>query len=281
MTLIAVIADPHFDDWDRSGLDPIRSAGLDASLKERSPDLLVIAGDISNNPLRNWPGALGRIGTLFPPERVVIVPGNHDYYGFQLDNDPRLRELCSSAGMRFAQKDEIRIGLTRILCCTLWTDFALIGNPGRAMNMAGNVMNDYNRIMIRKDQNRRFNELNARMISPRDTLSLHLDHRRWLTDALRAPHFAGERGRTVIVTHHGPSPQTTGGPVDDLTPSFHSDLDDLILETGPDAWFFGHSHRRCRVTLGRTDIRCVSIGYSDEQRGHRLDLPEIIYFDAG
>ena len=98
--------------------------------------------------------------------------------------------------------------------------------------------------------------------------------------ALRAPHFAGEGGQTVVVTHHGPSRSTAVGQIDDLTPSFHSDLDMLILETAPDAWFFGHSHRRCQARVGRTDIRNVSAGYPEEGRTHALGLRELIFFET-
>jgi hypothetical protein len=47
----------------------------------------------------------------------------------------------------------------------------------------------------------------------------------------------------------------------------------LIADTQFDNWFFGHSHRRCRATVGRTDIRCVSIGYIDEQGMHSRLVP--------
>lgn len=105
-------------------------------------------------------------------------------------------------------------------------------------------------------------------------------HRSWLEAALRAPHFAGEGGQTVVVTHHGPSRSTAVGQIDDLTPYFHSDLNMLILETAPDAWFFGHSHRRCQATVGRTDIRNISAGYPNEVGAHTTDLRDLIFFET-
>ena len=102
-------------------------------------------------------------------------------------------------------------------------------------------------------------------ISPENTLALHHDHRAWLEDALAEPHFAGPAGRTVVVTHHGPHP-LVAGPLDALSPCFHSDLSALIDRRQPEAWFFGHSHYRLRAQVGATDLRNVAIGYPRERR---------------
>ena len=261
---IAIIADIHWDNWSRFSIDPFAALGLEEAIKERNPDLLIVAGDLANLPQFFWPKVLERLSQIIEPEKIIIMSGNHDYYGFRLDGDHILREMCSAVGMRFAQQDEIRVGNTRLLCCTLWADFKLTGNFKGAVSAAEHVMNDYKHIQTAKVPGLPFDQQDTRRITPSDTLKLHFEHRKWLEDALRAPHFAGEGGKTVVVTHHGPSPATAAGEIDSLSASFHSDLDKLILETKPSAWFFGHSHRRCRATVGKTDIRCVSIGYKRE-----------------
>jgi hypothetical protein len=38
----------------------------------------------------------------------------------------------------------------------------------------------------------------------------------------------------------------------------------LIEKFAPAAWFYGHSHRRLRGTVGQTDLRNVSVGYCGE-----------------
>jgi 3',5'-cyclic AMP phosphodiesterase CpdA len=280
MALLAVIADLHVDSWNRWALDPLTALGLDVLISKREPDLLIIAGDLSNDPVRTWPAVLTRLGRLIDPAKLVNIPGNHCYYGHRLDGDHVLRELCSDAGARFAQKDEVRIGNTRLLCCTLWTDLKLNGDVRVAAAVAARTMNDYRQIRIGAVAGLPFDHQDMRPITPRDTLALHLDHRRWLEAALREPHSAGDTGRTVVVTHHGPSRSTAVGQIDDLTPSFHSDIDALILETAPDAWFFGHSHRRCQATVGRTDIRNVSAGYPNEVGAHTTDLRDLIFFET-
>jgi 3',5'-cyclic AMP phosphodiesterase CpdA len=278
MNLIAVIADPHFDNWGRWAVDPLTAEGLDILISQREPDLLVVAGDLANDPVRTWPKALARLGRIIDPSRIAVVPGNHDFYGFRLDGEHILREMCSTAGVRFAQKEELRIGKTRVLCCTLWTDYELTGNVRGAVDTARRVMSDFRQIQV-GIPGLPFDQQDTRLITPQDILMAHRDHRAWLEAALRAPHFAGDKGRTVVVTHHGPSP-ATAGEIDSLTPAFHSNLDDLILETEPHVWFFGHSHRRCRATVGRTDIRCVSIGYIEEQGTHTLSLKPMTFFET-
>lgn len=280
MTLIAVIADLHIDSWARWAVDPLTTTGLDIVIHQRQPDLLVIAGDLANDPVRTWSGILLRLGRLIELEKVVIVPGNHDYYAHRLDGDHVLRELCSDAGARFAQKDEVRIGNTRLLCCTLWTDFSLTGDVRGAVETARRVMNDYRMIRVGGDPGLPFDRQQTRLIAPGDTLALHLDHRAWLEAALREPHFAGEGGQTIVVTHHGPSRSTAVGPIDDLTPSFHSNLHELIFQTQPDAWFFGHSHRRCGAQVGGTVIRNVSLGYPEELGTHALELGPLMFFET-
>ena len=280
MSLIAVIADPHFDSWARWALDPLTATGLDILISRREPDLLVVAGDLSNDPLRGWPKILGRLGRLVAPEKIIVVPGNHDYYAHRLDGEHLLREMCTDAGVRFGQMEEIRINRTRVLCCTLWSDFALNGNVRAAAATAARVMNDYRFIRIETPSGLPYDQQDTRPITPRDTLALHLDHRAWLAAALREPHFAGEEGRTVVVTHHGPSPATVAGEIDNLTPSFHSNLNDLILETAPAVWFFGHSHRRCRSRVGRTVIKNVSLGYPEELGTHALELGPLMFFET-
>ncbi|PWK58004.1 metallophosphoesterase [Roseicyclus mahoneyensis] len=262
MPRILVLGDLHADTWGRLGTRVLEETGLGPWILDNAPDLLIIAGDIANHPMWNWPMALRDIVDYVPPENVVIIPGNHDYYRFSFDGDDELRRIARRAGMRFAQKEEIRIGKVRIFCCTLWTDFALNGTPELDARAARQGLNDYHQITTSRSLGTIAGH--NRQILPEDVIRVHLDHRAWLEDQLCSPHFAGAEGVTLVVTHHGPSRATAAGAIDSLTAAFHSDLDDLILETQPDYWLFGHSHRRCQATVGKTDVRCVSIGYPSE-----------------
>lgn len=282
---LVVLGDLHHDSHARRQRDPFETLAVGPDFW-RDADALIIAGDLADVPMLNWPRALAFLSGRLPPERVFIVPGNHDYYMHTLDGDDVLRRLAEAAGARLLQKGELRHGKTRIFGCTLWTDFALAGRPEDAMEMARRRLHDYGRISKSDPDARLALDVEARRrfvpIVPEDTVAVHQDHRAWLAAALATPHFAGEAGRTIVVTHHGPHPATTG-PVDELTPAFHSDLGDLIAAGRPDVWLFGHSHRRLAATVGTTEIRNVSIGYSGEVRGvderPLIDLCQIA-FDA-
>jgi predicted phosphodiesterase len=262
MPRILVLADLHADSWWRVGARVLDDSDLGQWILDSAPDLLIVAGDIVNSPRQNWTGALREIEKYILPQNVVIIPGNHDYYRFSLDGDDELHRLTESVGMRFAQKDEICIGTVRIFCCTLWTDFAFNGDAETGAIAARLGLNDY--VHITTEQSLGVVSGHRRQILPEDVLRVHEDHVAWLTERLRSPHFAGPDGTSIVVTHHGPSRATAVGEINHFTPAFHSDLDDLILETQPDYWLFGHSHRRCRAMVGKTDIRCVSIGYPFE-----------------
>ena len=249
MTRIFITADLHLDLWLAAGRDPL--AALDAATWA-DLDALIIAGDLANKPKTRWPKLLARISRHIDPARIHIFPGNHDYYDHVLDGDDRLERICAAAGCHFEQKREIVIGRTRLLCCTLWTDFALRGDPARAMRLAGQDMNDYRLIRLAAAGHRR--------IRPIDTAFLHADHRSWL-EAQLACRFDG---RTVVVTHHGPHPDLLGKRHGVLDPAYASDLRSIIDRHLPDVWLFGHTHHPAEIRQGRTLIRNVSLGYPDE-----------------
>jgi 3',5'-cyclic AMP phosphodiesterase CpdA len=276
---IAVLADLHWDSYAKAGANPIDAhdlrEGLGADL-----DALIIAGDLANGPPENWGFALRALMQSVVCDHVYILPGNHDYYLHGLDGDDALQLQAEFSGASFVQKRELRHGNTRILCCTLWTDFELSGYAELSKAIARRVMQDYQRITKPDPDQDPLSvervELRRRVpVTPDDLAAVHRDHRDWLGKALSAPHFAGAAGQTVVVTHHGPHPAAAGD-MDALTAAFHSDLNDLIQRYQPDVWFFGHSHRRLRAQVGATDICNVSVGYPNERQvagsGHLTEM---------
>lgn len=252
---ILVTADLHIDAWAGAARDPFPSLSQALS----AVDAVILAGDLANNPRLRWPDALFRLSEIIAPEKVHIFPGNHDYYHFRLDGDDLLRGLVEDAGMNWAQKAVLEFDGVRFLCATLWTDFLLLGKKIAAQNAAWFAMNDYR--LISRDAA-------GDMLLPGHTSDLHAEHLAWLTDEISRP-FAG---KTVIVTHHCPSPSATGE-VDRLTPAFTSNLDDWILRHGPDLWLFGHTHRHLSGRVDQTRIVNISLGYPDDApSGREADI---------
>ncbi len=242
---VLVLADLHLDEWLAKGRDPI--AFLDPA-KLAALDALIVAGDLANKPKVRWPRMLAHLGQYVPLPRIHVLPGNHDYYDHVLDGEDRLARICAEAGAHFAQKRAIVIGETRYLCCTLWTDFALGGSIQSGMYQAEKRMNDY--LYIRMQSAR------YRKITPIDIARVHANHRAWLEARLAEP-FAG---RTIVLTHHAPL-GTCLREENEISSAYASDLSALIDTYQPDAWLYGHTHHPCTLQRGRTEVRCVSLGY--------------------
>ena len=176
---LVVLGDLHFDSYQRCGLDPIKTWGLEDILWEA--DALILAGDLTNGPPMNWPDVFQYLTAFIPPEQIYALPGNHGYYHGCLDGDPYLADAARTAGAQFIQKHVLLHGDTRLLCCSLWTDFALSQDLPGAMRMAGQVMRDYDLIAAPEDPQLFLAEAGTvrppRRIRPIDTLNTHLDHR--------------------------------------------------------------------------------------------------------
>jgi Icc-related predicted phosphoesterase len=216
-------------------------------------DVVVLAGDVGE----------GRAGIVwarkyFRNTRVIYVPGNHEYYGRDIDDlRESLRESARSHGVHLLDGDEAIIDGVRFLGATLWTDFALNGcDPGavrRAMHNCQEGMTDFHVI-------RRW----GGALRPEDTREIHHAQRDWLRRALAGCTSLGEgfTGRTVVVTHHAPcarsiAPRFAG---DALNPAFASDLTDLMTPE-VQLWIHGHMHDSSDYIERGTRVICNPRGY--------------------
>ena len=169
-----------------------------------------------------------------------------------IDDEARLAEICAERGVNYGQKTVLTFGSTRLLCCTLWTDFLLDGDAPRAMRRAAGAMNDYQLIrMIGREYGR---------IVPSDTALVHAGHVEWLSRELARPWS----GRSVVITHHAPHRSMLPDTRSDLAPAYASDLTPLIEAYRPALWLCGHTHVPVEIRVGETTIRNVSLGYPSQ-----------------
>jgi 3',5'-cyclic AMP phosphodiesterase CpdA len=241
---LLVLADLHLDSWLPAALDPLDHLS-DEDLA--TVDLCIVAGDLTDKAKVRWPGAFEWLGQRLDLGRVHVFEGNHDWYAGRIDDGERHAEIAVAHGVGYAQKSEIVRDGHRFLCCTLWSDFALNGEPVGSMYDAGRIMNDYWRIRIGKEGYRR--------LYPEYTARLHAEHRGWLERQLAEP-FAGE---TTVVTHHAPHPSCVQRDLP-WAPAYASDLTSLIEQYRPARWIYGHTHRAHRSTVGDTEVVCASVG---------------------
>lgn len=245
---VLILSDLHDDFWAECGRNPFE--GIEAHIS--GLDHVLLAGDVSNKPKVRWKFAFERLSLLLPLERVSVFPGNHDFYDFCIDGEDRLAEIATAFGVSYVQKKQILLGDARILCATLWTD--LEAGAGSVVNAAiiSARMNDYKKIRVASQ--------GYRKLWPSDTVSRHRDHLSWLNEKLCEP-FSG---RTYVATHHAPYQGVLRDWSEGLDGAYASDLSEIITKHSPDAWFFGHSHDAIDMSLGKTALRNVSLGYPDE-----------------
>lgn len=214
-------------------------------------EAVILAGDVSTG--RN--GLKWALKTS-PHRPVIYVIGNHEFYGQKLQKlINELQELADGTNVHLLENGSCRIGDVVFLGATLWTDFALNGNPVVSEVVAQTSMNDYRRIRTLPRYSR---------LKPSDTRRLHMESRRWLEGQAIA-----HRGRkVVVVTHHAPSiesipPAFAGDP---CNPAFASDMSRFIVESEARLWVHGHIHSYCDYTLGKTRVLANPRGYPTESR---------------
>lgn len=245
-------------------------------------DVVVLAGDINSPGHRavRW----ARRSSTFGGRPVVLVPGNHEFYGSTFESQlKRQRVDAEGTKVHVLHRNSVVIEDVRFLGCTLWTDFALplMQDDGSrrsdvesALKAANRSMNDYRQIHI-ADEGRCGKERRTkrRRLLSEDVVAMHAADRDWLMAELNRP-FAGP---TVVVTHHGPSRDSVPPEYesDELSPAYVSDLPAAFFEV-PSVWLHGHVHSSFNYVVGACRVISNPRGYPRMDRSFDNDD-----FDAG
>lgn len=221
---------------------------------EDSETVLVCAGDMGT--FKGWETTyLLLFGLLSPRFRqVIVVPGNHSYYGTKGvwgHEEKFWRSHYLPENVAYLDNDVITVGDITFICSCAWTD--LLHSDPKTMALAASQMNDFFRIYTGPD------DTLQRPLSPAMTVERHLLSIAFIRDALQK-HL---NEKCFVVTHHAPSPQSVSLQYqgDCLNPAFFSDLSSLIMEYQPLVWAHGHMHDSKRYQIGRTTVICNPLGY--------------------
>lgn len=227
-------------------------------------DLVVLAGDIS----------VGTAGVRwaaesFPHVPVVYVLGNHEYYHRNFDTlIDACRQDARGTNVHILERDILDVGGIRVLGCTLWTDYALLGTDrvDEARNWAKRSLADHG--LIRRDSGQFFTPDHA---AESFAASTH-----WLDQQIAA----AERP-LLVVTHHAPTAATVApfyqGKISNA--SFHSNADHLIRPPVR-MWVHGHTHHNAELMHQGVRIISNQLGYPREGViGFRKD--GLFVFDEG
>lgn len=247
---LLILSDLHNDIWPMS--PEINGHRIDAEA-----DVVVLAGDIHE-------GVQAPIWArqAFPDKEIVLVAGNHEFYGRYWNRNLRkIREKSEAQGIHFLENDTVELSGVRFLGCTLWTDYALYGEERRreSMRHALRLMTDFQRIKLdrKPGENQEWREFRLPKLIPQLTLRRHVQSADWLDGQLAG----GDPDRTVVVTHHPPLgqsiPEQFAGGI--LSPAYASNLTRLVGRSR--LWIHGHVHDSTDYMFGMTQVICNPRGY--------------------
>lgn len=215
----------------------------------KNAEVVVLAGDIHQGTAgvkwakKHWPDC-----------PVIYVPGNHEFYNHSMPGLIKdLRREAKGSNVRVLENNAVEIGGYVFLGCTLWTDFQLWPDAREAMRFANQQMNDF--WVVQKPTGNK-------MYSAEDSAKRHAASVRWLTKRFARHNPA----RTIVVTHHAPSPWSNSpkNALDMLNAAFASDLNPLIKASGIPLWIHGHTHYNVDYKIGATRIYSNQRGYRHE-----------------
>jgi predicted phosphodiesterase len=234
-------------------------------------DIVVIAGDTDKASK-----AVAQARRLFGSPDIVLIAGNHEHYGTKRSIDDgtatmrrQADELSTDDSRIHVLEDDavivpVRGVDVRVIGATLWTDFAIFGNPRVDAGIVERTLNDY-RLIKRADQ------VDWRdRLTTGETARRHTRSRVFIESQLRTEHA----GPTIVLTHHQPSLRCVAKQYlrDPVTAGFASNLDDVIA-LQPALWVSGHTHVSHQV---RDPGGCLMMGNPAgyELKGARLENPD-------
>ncbi len=223
-------------------------------------DLVLLAGDIHTG-LRGIVYA-GQLAAYFNAP-VVYVAGNHEYYHHYIDVlQPALRRVAAHSKGRVYFLDDTAASFTiagqrvHVLGCTLWTDFALHGDPRAAMEFALRHMNDY-RLIQRA----------CATLRPEHTLARHHRSRAWLRANVARLRREEPESKIVVLTHHAPHEAALGRRKGDFGPSYATHILPDFSAVPPDLWVHGHTHHRHESIFEGIRVASAPRGYIGQDTG--------------
>jgi predicted MPP superfamily phosphohydrolase len=211
-------------------------------------DVLVLAGDVHTTP-ENAQLVLKEIKE-YTDAYILYVLGNHEYYGQIF---PAIRKIYKRLAeelenVSLLEKDEIIINDVRFLGTTLWSDLsAPVDNVAAMVSLT-----DFELIQT----------VASSRLHPEDYTAEWKCCANWLGNMLRYKQWSP----TVVITHHSPSSITCAEQYlhSPIKHAFHSQMDDLILETQPELWIYGHDHVSAQKEIGNTKLISWQAGYPHE-----------------
>ena len=215
-------------------------------------DVVILAGDID---LKSR-GVKWANQTFQCP--VIYVCGNHDYYGGHIDHTLRKMKEAALPHVHVLENEALIVDQTRFLVTTGWTDYTSTGDVEAAARTAREWMSDFRVIRA---------AASYRRLRPADLIAKSRAAYNWLAQELSTPFD----GKTVVVTHHAPTPDYLSEDVEGhLAAAYANDWSDLLGKV--DLWVYGHTHVAASFTKNGCRVVSNPRGYPGQDTGFDPDL---------
>ena len=222
-------------------------------LAEDSSSILVLAGDLWTDNLAfkalpNGESWIGHVAKRF--KHVIVVLGNHDYWGLSLQSAPRKAKDAVSQlpNVTLLEQDSVVVDGIKFVGGTLWTDY---GRDPIAMVTARSFMKDYKRITFGESRVRR-------RVSPQDMFEVHRQTARYIFNNCQAD----EPGQPVIiVTHMAPHERSVDERYSNdklLNQAYFTNLEESVQTHCKDVWLWIHGHIHAPVDYMLYTVRVLS-----------------------
>lgn len=225
--------------------------------------VLVLAGDIGLAKKRASLDMIFEQTDRF--KKVVMVMGNHEYYGSSIKLTPIKIEdaMYNHKNISLLENDTVVVDDVAFIGATLWTDFA--DSPQDMMD-AKLFMNDYK--VIRHGPSA---EPWRGKLDPSDTKAIHERSRKYIFDAIKFQRAEGRK--VVVVTHMGPSYMSVHSKFRSsaLNSSYVSNLDNEVIAAAPALWIHGHTHESFDYNIEDTRVIVNPRGYFGHETNRHFD----------
>ena len=189
-------------------------------------------------------------------EDIILVFGNHEYYGSTIDDgsvEKALQDSIDMRGVHILNPGTVTIRGVKFIGATMWTEFR--NRDPMVMHHAMRSMNDFNLITISDP---------VRKIRPLDIAKIHKDEMMFMWRELD-----NTTNPVVVVTHHAPTSlsiadEWKGDMVND---AYEAGLGEFIINNPHiKLWVHGHTHHCVDYMVGETRVVSNQRGYAGRQR---------------
>ncbi|MVN90495.1 metallophosphoesterase [Mucilaginibacter aquatilis] len=229
---------------------------------EPAGDILILAGDII--PLRDIDHYKSFFDLLSDSySHVYWVPGNHEYYGFDIANKRGSFHEKIQANISLLNNEVVLLNGTRFCFTTLWSN---VSKENAFYIERG--LSDFHQ--IRLEGKRLTIELYNQM---------HADAVSFLEAAFNCSLLSNQK--SIVVSHHVPTfqhyPSKYRGSV--LNEAFATDMDRLIESSGAEYWIYGHNHALTpEFKIGKTKLVTNQLGYVLQNEHRKFNQAKLLHF---